>query len=91
MLDRIYFHERQPREGDPGGVTVTKRGKLPVGDFQLNDSKWPALLGLGDITMWFVSQDEFTPEEREQAFEVMLEDPELIALAKTVTTKGVNQ
>lgn len=57
----IHYFNRLPEPGRPGGVTVSKCAELPEGDFQIDEFKWDAL------TLWFVTEDEFTASERDDA------------------------
>jgi len=56
---RFYFW---PRQGEPAGITVTKRDSLPDGDFGITEYCW------GDASLWFLDADEFTADERQEAY-----------------------
>lgn len=71
----VVFIPRQ-RDGDnPGGLTVSKNVRLPEGEFQLDSYKW------GSVTLWFVHDDNFTADERQQAYEHVRKKPELMEWA----------
>lgn len=63
LHDRAANHEA----GDPGGETVSKNAKLPEGDFGITEFIWP------DMNLWFVDEDEFTEDEREEVHDMLLE------------------
>lgn len=75
MSQAIYFHERQPFEGNPGGVTVSKTEALPQGDFGITEFFWD------DVTLWFIDDHHFTPDEREEARMAVYEHPTLLDIA----------
>lgn len=52
---------RKKAPGSPAGLTVTKRDKLPDGDFLITGYLW------GECALWFVHDDYFTAAEREEA------------------------
>ncbi len=58
---KLWFHNRLPEPGKPGGVTVSKRETLPAGDFGITEYCWP------DRSLWFVDSDNFTANERQAA------------------------
>lgn len=57
-----YFFMRDATDDVPSGWTVSKRKKLPKGDFRATEYVW------GPTSLWFVDQDNFTEEERQQAY-----------------------
>lgn len=75
MIDSLYFHQRQPSDGDPGGVTVSKTESLPDGDFRITEFCWPG------VTLWFIDDQNFTADEREAARLAVCETP-LFVLAE---------
>lgn len=66
----IYTFARQPNpsENDPGGMTVSKTPTLPPGVFGLNEFMWP------DMTLWFITEHEFTEAERHAAHAAIATD-----------------
>ncbi len=73
---KFYYFERQADGDDPAGVTVSKREKLPEGDFRITEYSW-----FGTISMWFVAADNFTRNERELALEGLQNNDEFLLLA----------
>lgn len=59
----FVFHQRQASGDDPAGVTVSRTGKLPTGDFRITEWCWP-----DGVTLWFVDGDNFTEDERQAAY-----------------------
>lgn len=59
---RFYFFPRAPEPGKPGGITVSKRRRLPKGDFHITEYVWSE-----HISLWFIDRDKFTADERRQA------------------------
>lgn len=51
-----------PRMGNPAGITVTKRTKLPEGDFGITEYTW------GNTSLWFLNDDKFNADERQEAY-----------------------
>lgn len=68
MNNGFWFHDRL---GDgaahPAGITVSKRQKLPDGDFRITEYCW------GGVSLWFVDGDAFTDDERQEAYVAALE------------------
>ena len=62
----FWFHDRMADGADPAGITVSKREELPHGDFRITEYTW------GGVTLWFVDADEFTPDERQAAYEAFV-------------------
>lgn len=58
----FHFFERIQDGDKPGGVTVTKHGELPRGDFAITEFCW------GDVSLWFVDADNFSANERQAAY-----------------------
>ena len=58
----IYYHQRAAYRGEPAGITVSRRRKLPQGDFRITEYCW------GTTSLWFVEADNFTDDEREAAY-----------------------
>jgi hypothetical protein len=74
-MSSFWFHPRAAYNDTPAGTTVSKRKKLPDGDFMITECEWP------DLTLWFVDCDKFTADERESArrayiLEAVLTTPE---------------
>jgi hypothetical protein len=70
---QLSFYPRVATADAPGGITVSKQGELPAGDFGLTEWVW------GEVSLWFVDADRFTADEREEAYrafamEVVLEN-----------------
>ena len=59
----FYFWSRCAEGDNPAGVTVSKRRRLPDGDFGLTEYKW------GHQALWFVDADRFTANQRQAAGE----------------------
>ena len=57
----FYFFPRQSDGNKPAGVTISKRKKLPAGDFGITEYTWP------DAVLWFVDADDFSDAERQEA------------------------
>lgn len=64
MAKKVWFHERMatPEDGDPGGVTVSRKKDLPEGDFRITKYSWR------DAVLWFVDSDRFTESERQGVY-----------------------
>ncbi len=60
-----YYSERAACGDDPAGLTVSKQSQLPDGDFHLTEYCW------GRVSLWFVDADEFTADERQNAYEYL--------------------
>lgn len=58
---RFYFYERAAHGDCPSGLTVSKSPTLPDGDFRITEHIWP------NVTLWFIADDNFTADEREEA------------------------
>ncbi len=66
-LQTFYFFVRAGGVGHPAGVTVSKCSKLPDGDFRITEYCW------GDVPLWFIDADEFSADERQDAYEQFAE------------------
>lgn len=64
MIDKVYVFPREADAETPAGLTISKNPELPKGLFELDEYHWE----VGDITLWFLAQDEFTADEREFAY-----------------------
>lgn len=63
-MQGAWFHYRAAAGPDePAGITVSKKRNLPEGDFRITEYIW------GAVTLWFVNDDKFTPDERQAAYE----------------------
>lgn len=62
MAQQFYFFPREPYQGNPGGITVSKNPELPEGDFQITEYSW------GRRSLWFIDGDRFTGRERAMAY-----------------------
>jgi len=60
---KAHFFPRAERPCAPAGFTVSKKDKLPEGDFEITEYVW------GETELWFVDVDEFTEDERQTAYE----------------------
>lgn len=58
----FYFHKRLADGDTPAGYTVSKKSELPNGDFRITEYKWP------DANLWFVDEDEFDADERQDVY-----------------------
>ena len=58
MSKSTYFFLRT----DPPGITVSKSNTLPEGDFTITEYTWEG------HSLWFIDKDNFTEDERENAF-----------------------
>ena len=58
----IHFWVREKTTEHPAGTTVSKRAKLPSGDFGLTEYRW------GEVSLYFLDSDKFTADERQEAF-----------------------
>jgi hypothetical protein len=58
-----WFFDRAADDDNPAGVTVSKKDMLPDGDFGITEYCW------GDVSLWFVDHDRFTPDERQAAYQ----------------------
>lgn len=54
----FWFHVRVADGDTPEGFTVSKRKRLPPGDFRITEYLW------GEFALWFVDADNFTEDER---------------------------
>ena len=61
-MGEFHYFPRAAYRGDPAGMTVSKKAKLPSGDFGITEYI------NGDMTLWFVDRDRFTESERMAAF-----------------------
>ena len=61
---KFYLFEREPNGEDPGGITVSKKAELSKEDFDIDEHVW------GDVSLWFVRDDEFNDDERQLVYEV---------------------
>ena len=61
-MSRYYFHQRVADKKNPAGLTVTKKRKLPKGDFRITNYSWP------DVVLWFMDSDKFTANERQSVY-----------------------
>ena len=59
---KAYFFFRERTIEAPAGWTVSRRQKLPEGEFGITEYKW------GKIALWFVDRDNFTSDEREAVY-----------------------
>jgi len=66
----VYLFPRLPCGDAPGGLTVSKRRRLPTGDFHVTEYTW------GNVSLWFVDADKFTADERQEVFETWCADDE---------------
>lgn len=57
-------HDRMATADCPTGVTISRRQKLPKGDFMITEYSWPW------VTLWFVDADKFTADERQEIAEM---------------------
>ena len=48
---------------DTGDITVSKTDKLPDGEFHIDEYIW------GDVTLWFIREQDFTEAERQAAYD----------------------
>lgn len=62
---KYHFFNRAKDKNGPAGITVSKRDSLPSGDFQITEYVWKNVWE--NVTLWFVDQDKFTADEREEA------------------------
>ena len=74
MSGMLVFIPRLPDGDVPGGLTVSKNLHLPD-VFQITEAIW------GDVRLWFVTQDNFTADDREAAYQQVLRKPELMQWA----------
>ena len=72
---KFFYFERQQVGPNPAGVTVSKTAELPSGVFQLDEFCWP------DATLWFITDQEFTADERQEAYRGLQHRPEMLAIA----------
>lgn len=61
-LPGVWFHDRIAVRDAPAGITVSRNKKLPDGDFGLTEYHW------GPVSLWFVDDDEFSADERQDAY-----------------------
>lgn len=66
MATKYYFFPRLDHDNSIIAVTVSKKVKLPKGDFQIDEYMW------GKATLWFVTEDKFNADERQDAYEAFL-------------------
>jgi len=59
----IWFFSRNGDSNTPSGITASKNGELPEGDFGITEYCW------GPVSLWFVNSDNFTDDERQIAYE----------------------
>ena len=59
----VYYFTRVATKSHPAGITVTKQKILPEGDFGLTEYTW------GEVSLWFMDSDNFTSDERQDAYE----------------------
>lgn len=64
--DKLFFFPRARGGENPAGVTVSKRSELPSGDFRITEYRW------GPASLWFVDDDAFDDDEREEAYEAFV-------------------
>jgi hypothetical protein len=62
-VSKFWFHRRAPVGNAPEGITVSKTQDLPAGDFAITEYCW------GDTCLWFVDDDKFSADERQEAFD----------------------
>jgi hypothetical protein len=75
MAMKFYYFERQADGANPAGVTVSKTEALPDGDFKLDEYCWPG------AALWFITNQAFTCDERQEAYLGLLHSPEMLKLA----------
>lgn len=61
----VYLFERLETPDCPAGITVSRKPKLPEGDFEIAPFSWP------DLVLGFVVEDAFTADERQQIYEAL--------------------
>ena len=66
ISQRFTFTRRLPQGDVPGGFTVHKTALPTSGDFTIQEYIW------GDLALWFVEDDEFSDDERQEAYELFL-------------------
>lgn len=66
-----YFHKRISDSETPAGFTVTKSPELPEGNFRITEYSWP------DLTLWFLDEDEFNADERQEAYMAVILSKEI--------------
>ena len=66
-MKSLYFHNRRVSGDVPAGVTVSRREKLPEGNFRITEYSW------GPLSLWFVDSDKFTAKQRHAAYKAFLE------------------
>ena len=65
MKKRFHYFNRQAERGKPAGITVSKRKKLPSGNFGITEYLWR---DHGWVALWFIDMHKFTADERQQAY-----------------------
>lgn len=68
MKTKFYFFEREATEELESGWTISKKPKLPEGDFRINEYKWCSL------SLFFVDKDNFSADERQAAYIAFVEE-----------------
>ena len=72
-----FFYFERLADGDcPAGVTVSKHEPLPDGEFGLDEYIWPL------ATLWFVAEDDFSADERGDAYAGVTTKAEMWKLAR---------
>ena len=61
-MSKTYFHKRKATADCPAGITVSKKAKLPEGDFKITEYSW------GSTKLWFVDVDNFSADERQSIY-----------------------
>jgi len=62
MKIKFHMHPREATKTCPAGLTVSRKSKLPDGDFRITSYSW------GRVKLWFVDADKFTADERQMAY-----------------------
>ncbi len=57
-MTTFHLFKRMKDGNNPAGITVSKKPKLPRGDFGITEYSW------GPLTLWFVDKDRFSADER---------------------------
>lgn len=66
-MTEVFLFDRIASEDAPAGYTVSKFSTLPAGDFEITEYQW------GKVILWFVDADNFSADEREEAFRGWME------------------
>ena len=65
-MRNLIFTPRMPCGAVPGGMTVHKTPLPKQGDFTITEYLW------GETALWFVDADDFSDDERQEAYETFL-------------------